>query len=244
MKISFFFLLGCLVLLTYKGYSQDATVTSPDKHLKLCVWVTDGKPTYSVTYKNKPMLERSPLGLTTNEGDFTSGMKLLGKTEEVVNKNYIQDRIKKAQIQYAANKLFCNFENAQQKKIAIVFQISNNDIAFRYELSTWGQRLAAVVQQEATGFKFPAVTTTFLSTMMDPTAGWSRTTPSYETPYVADAPTRKANPAKEGYIFPGLFKIGNNGWVLVSETGVSSLYCASQLSEISGDDLLHSIPKP
>ena len=235
MKLPLIFLLSCFVLLSYQGYSQDATVTSPDKQLKLSVKVTDGKPTYSVTYKDKPMLESSPLGLTTNEGDFSSGIKFLGKTEDVVTKNYTQDRIKKSQIQYSANKLICNFENAQQKKIAIVFHVSNNDIAFRYELPSWGERLACVVEKEATGFKFPAVTTTFLSTMMDPTAGWSRTTPSYETPYVSDAPMRKEEAAKEGYIFPGLFRIGNNGWVLVSETGVSSLYCGSHLSEISGD---------
>ena len=89
---------------------------SPDKQLKLTVNVADGKPVYSVSYKSKTVLENSPLGLVTNEGDFTSGMKYVSKSENVVNKNYTQDKIKKSQIQYAANKLTCTFENAQQKK--------------------------------------------------------------------------------------------------------------------------------
>ena len=34
-----------------------------------------------------------------------------------------------------------------------------------------------------------------------------------------------------GYTFPCLFKVGNDGWALVSETGVSSAYPASRLSD-------------
>ncbi|HUC79446.1 MAG TPA: glycoside hydrolase family 97 catalytic domain-containing protein [Flavisolibacter sp.] len=216
-------------------FAQEAVVFSPDKQLKLSVQLIDGKPVYAVSYNGKPMIESSPLGLATNEGDFSTGMKWLGTTDSTIDKRYTQDRIKTSQIHYTANRLKVNLQNAAQKNISLVFQVSNNNIALRYELPSWSNTLACVVEKEATGFRFPASTTTFLSTMMDPTAGWSRTTPSYETPYVADAPLRKTVPAKEGYIFPGLFRVGDNGWVLVSETGVSSVYCASQLSEISPD---------
>ena len=37
------------------------------------------------------------------------------------------------------------------------------------------------------------------------------------------------------YFFPGLFRVGNNDWVLLSETGVSSQFCASHLSGWSKD---------
>ncbi|MDQ3291782.1 MAG: glycoside hydrolase family 97 catalytic domain-containing protein, partial [Bacteroidota bacterium] len=164
-------------------------------------------------------------------------IKYLNREESTVNKNYTETKIKKSQVQYVANKLTCTFENAQQKKISVVFQVSNNNLAFRYELPTWGERFSCVVEKEATGFKFPAVTTTFLSGMMNPMTGFARTAPSYESAYEADAPLVKANPRPEGYIFPGLFRVGANGWVLVSETGVSSLYCASHLSEASKDGI-------
>jgi hypothetical protein len=117
MKIFISYLAGaCFVLVASKVYAQDVVVISPDKQLKLSVFVADGKPAYSVTYMGKTMLENSPLGLTTNEGDFSSGMKYISKSEDIVNKTYNQEKIKKSQIQYAANKLTCNFENAQQKK--------------------------------------------------------------------------------------------------------------------------------
>jgi len=58
--------------------------------------------------------------------------------------------------------------------------------------------------------------------------GFARTSPSYETSYTADDVAGK-NGWGEGYTFPCLFRNGDNGWVLVSETGVNGGYCASRL---------------
>ncbi len=223
----------CLSALSLNALAQDATVVSPDKQLKVVVSVADGKPVYSVSYKGKTMLENSPLGLMTNEGDFSTGLKYNSKTEETVDKNYTQDKIKRSQIHYVANKAVFNFENAKKSKLNIEFQVSNNDIAFRYEIMPMGERLACVVEKEATGFKFPAATTTFLSNMMAPMTGFARTAPSYESAYQPDQPMVKTRPSAEGYVYPGLFKVGSDGWVLLSETGVSSLYCGAHLSEIN-----------
>ena len=223
------------VFFTLQLIAQQAMVTSPDGQLRVTVSDEGGNPVYTVTYGGKTVLEPSPLGLKTNEGDFTSGMKLVSKKEGNVNKQYTQSRIKQSQVHYIANELTCTFQNAEQKNISIQFQVSNNNVAFRYQLPTWGERRSCVVESEATGFNFPAVTTTFLSPMMTPMTGFARTAPSYESGYVADAPMGR--PAKEGYVFPGLFHIGNDGWALVSETGVTSLYCASHLSEGTKDGL-------
>jgi hypothetical protein len=229
--------LACVVsiLITLDASSQEPTISSPDKQLKVSVNVNDGKLLYGVTYKGKSMLENSPLGLVTNEGDFTTGMKYLSKADDVVENSYSETKIKKSNIHYNANKLTCTFVNAYQKNLTIVFQVSNNNIAFRYELPSWGSKLSCVVEKEATGFKFPSFTTTFLSEMMSPMTGFARSAPSYESPYEADAPMSKPTHNNEGYIFPGLFHVGGNGWVLVSETGVSSFYCASHLSNYSAN---------
>lgn len=97
--------------------------------------------------------------------------------------------------------------------------------------------MSCVVKKESTGFKFPVATTTFLSPMMAPMGGFARTSPSYESGYITDAVPGKPTRGKDGYVFPGLFKVGDNGWVLLSETGVSSLYCASHLSDGTEDGL-------
>jgi hypothetical protein len=234
--ISFF----CAV--SAENYAQNiATVSSPDGYLKVNISVEKGKLVYSVAYKEKVMLENSPLGLITNEGDFSSNMNFVESTAGQIDKLYTQDKIKRFDNKYQANTLKCTFKNAEEKPISILFQVSANDIAFRYELPTWGERIACVVEKETTGFKFPSMTTTFLSPMMRPMGGFARTTPSYESGYEADAPMEKSN-FSEGYVFPGLFHVGDNGWVLLSETGVRSLYCASHLS--SHHDGIFSIEYP
>ena len=91
-----------------------------------------------------------------------------------------------------------------------------------------GETLSCVVKQEATGFAFPDGTTTFLCPQSKPMGGFARTSPSYETSYTADDVAGK-NGWGEGYTFPCLFRNGDNGWVLVSETGVNGGYCASRL---------------
>jgi Glycoside hydrolase 97/Glycosyl-hydrolase 97 N-terminal/Glycosyl-hydrolase 97 C-terminal, oligomerisation len=227
-----------------KSSAQDVTVFSPNKQLTVTITVTNGQPFYSVSYNNKVMLENSPLGLKTNEGDFSAGLNYINREDSTINKTYTQAKIKKSQVHYVANQLTCNFENAMKHKIKIVFRVSDNDIAFRYELAPMGQRFACVVEKEATGYKFPAVTTTFLSPMMAPMTGYARTAPSYESGYQADASMTGANSRGEGFVFPGLFHVGDNGWVLLSETGVSSLYCGAHLSDCSKETGVYTVEYP
>ena len=225
-----------LSLMGYKSKVHTATVSSPDKNLKLDVFIEDGKPMYSIHYKNQVMLESSPLGLYTNEGDFYEDMVFVNAKCGTDQKDYTQDKIKRYSNSYRANTLSYTIENTNQRQITVKFQVSDNDVAFRYELPTWGERRACVIEKEATGYKFPTSTTTFLSPMMSSMGAFARTSPSYESGYTNDQSVSTTN-SRTGYVFPGLFRIENNGWVLLSETGVSSLYCASHLSAGSKDGL-------
>ena len=67
--------------------------------------------------------------------------------------------------------------------------------------------------------------------------GWKRTKPSYEEEYKADAPMSERSQYGHGYTFPCLFRIGTDGWVLISETGVDSRYCGSHLSDVTEGNL-------
>lgn len=220
------FSIFCLCL----AHSQDISVTSPDGHLSVKVFLEDGKPMYSIIHKGKSMLLNSPLGLITNEGDFSANMRFVRKSERKIDEKYVQDKIKKAQVHYKANVLLCTFQNAKEREISVLFQVSNNNVAFRYELPIWGERRACVVEKETTGFRFPSITTAFVSYMMESMGAFARTSPSYESDYQMDVPIGKTT-SHTGYVFPGLFRVGNDGWILLSETGVGSLYCASHLSK-------------
>ncbi len=233
-----------LVLISSTAYSQNPMqVTSPDGNLKVTIMVEQGIPVYSVSYDGKFFLEKSPLGLITNEGDFSKNIKIVSSATGTVDKEFTQTKIKQSFIHYKANTLKCTFTNTGKKQISVLFQVSNNDIAFRYELPKWGDTRACVVQKETTGYRFPSLTTSFLSTMMKPMGGFARTSPSYESGYGADTPIEN-NTFSEGYVFPSLFRVGNNGWVLLSETGVRSLYCASHLSRYNNGIFTVEYPNP
>ena len=192
----------------------------------------NGKVYYSVIYNGKKMLEESPLGLNVNYADFTKELRLIGHESKAIDKTYRQDRIKQSEIRYQANEVICLFENIRKQKMDITFRVSNNDVAFRYTLHKAGETGSVVVKDEATGFCFPEQTTTFLTPQSDAMIGWKRTKPSYEEDYVADAPMSQASQYGHGFTFPCLFKIGEDGWVLVSETDVDSRYCGSRLSDV------------
>lgn len=238
--ISYVSLLLCL-LSGISVFAQVAEAISPDGKLKLNVFSENGKALYNISYQEKVMLEKSPLGLITNESDFSQNLKFTDSKKDQVSKTYTNEKIKKSQVDYKANTLTVNFTNADQFSISIEFQVSNNNIAFRYHLLPMKGCLSAVVQSEVTGYRFPVQTTTFLSPMMKPMTGFARTAPSYESGYKADA--ELGAKADYGYVFPGLFHLGNNGWILLSETGVNSLYCASHL-ETTSEKSLYKVAYP
>ena len=218
--------------------AQDVVVKGPDEKLQLAVFVqNETKPCYSVSYNGKTMLEKSPLGMNTNIGDFTKNLKLTGHSVDKIDTVYQQTRIKVSNVHYRANELTCHLENEQGQKLGVVFRVSDNDVAFRYTLPHQGGKASVTVKEEQTGFRFPEQTTTFLCPQSDAMIGWKRTKPSYEEEYKADALMSDRSQYGHGYTFPCLFRIGNDGWVLVSETGGDSRYCGSRLSDVSEGNL-------
>ena len=234
--------IGLLGLSTLTMVAQPVDVTGPDGKLKLTVSCENGEASYTITYEDKRMLETSPLGMNTNIGDFSKGLKLVKHETSEIDRVYTQTRIKTSSVHYQANELVCHFTNADEKPMLVTFRVSDNDVAFRYTLPKSGETGSVRVLSEATGFRFPDVTTTFLCPQSDAMIGWKRTKPSYEEEYKADAPMSERSQYGHGYTFPCLFKVGEDGWVLVSETGVDSRYCASHLSD--SDNGLYTVAFP
>ena len=235
----------CLIALMIAGtlFAQDLLVSGPDNQLKVKVFLKQGVPNYMVTYKDKPILEDSPLGLVTNISDLSKEMTLVAHKDSIIDETYDQSRAKVSKIHYRANELVCTFSNKEKKTITITFRVSNNDIAYRYSLPQYGETAGCVIEKETTGFHFPQQTTTFICPQAGPMTGWMHSKPSYEEEYHADEAIGTPSKYGFGYTFPCLFHVGNDGWALVSEAGVSSKYCASHLSEGTKDGL-YSIAFP
>lgn len=228
--------------------SAQQQMQSPDGKLCVNFDLRNGKPFYNVSYEGIQALDDSPLGIKTSWGDFTSGMTM-GKTQTAqIQDSYTLDRSKVSQVNYNANEYRIQILNSRKQEVVINFRISNNDIAFRYEMPRWkvqgDKRFSVRVMKEDTGFDLPHGTTTFLSPQSDAMIGWKGTKPSYEEEYLFDQPMETPSQYGHGYTFPCLFRVpsgsaqGENPlWVLISETGTDSRYCGCRLSDMKGDGL-------
>jgi hypothetical protein len=233
----------CLCLVSLFNLHAQSVVKSPDGKLKVSMFILDnGTPAYSVVFNEKTFIEKSPLGLKTNVADFSAGLILKPDVvESQINQNYQLSNIKQSNVHYQANEAIFSFSKDNKAAIDVVFRVSNNNVAFKYKVYPQNDALSCVVQEEVSSFVLPVGTTTFLCPQSKAMTGFARTGPSYETSYTLDGEMGK-NGIGEGYTFPSLFKVNNSGWVLISETGVDSNYCASRL--IGHDNGLYTIGFP
>lgn len=223
------------LLLPILAIGQVKTVSSQNGKLVLNFYVDQGIPSYSVEYNKNVLVEKSSLGLITNHGDFSKGMTFVTAKENTIDEKYELEKIKVSSVHYQAKEIILTLTNEKKQRIDFIFRVGNNDVAFKYALPQEGETACCVVEKEITAFNFSQNTTTFLTPQATPMIGWMRTKPSYEEEYMADEPIGTPSKYGEGYTFPALFHVANNGWALVSETGVNSSYCGSHLSDGTKD---------
>ena len=216
------------------AWAGDVAISSPDNKLQVKVSDAGGRLYYTATLDGQEVLQPSALGLKTSLGDLTKDLSISNVQSSVINEQYTMRGTKASSANYNANALTLDIKNKDGVTFSIRFQVSNNDIAFRYEIPRQeigrSELKRARILSELSSFNFPEGTTTFISPQIGPESGWEQTKPSYEEGYSADAPMDKPSQYGHGYIFPALFHLPN-GWALVAETGVGSNYCGSHLSD-------------
>jgi len=223
-------LAAACVLAAFQSFAEERSFTSPDGKIQVIVNDNAGKPTYSVNYDGVQFILPSPLGLNTSMGEYVSGMTLLPEKDapKLIEEQYSVKTIKQSKVDYKATEAVFTFAKEDRPVFDVIFRVSDRDVAFRYMMYPHRDTRSAVIFSEATGFQLSSSATSFLCPQVKPGGGFAGTYPSYETSYTLDEPVGK-NGWGEGYTFPCLFKNEDKGWILISETGVSSAYCASRL---------------
>ena len=216
--------------------ASEARVSSPDGRLGVNVEVKDGKAFYAVTYDGRTVLQPSRLGFVANFGNCAEGLSVTEVKCDTVRDEYTLDRAKVGHVNYCATQLRVQFSAPRRHAFGVTFRVSNNDIAFRYDVLRQGETASVRIMEEQTSYLFPSATKTFLTPQSDAMIGWKRTKPSYEEVYRVDQPMTERSQYGHGYTFPCLFRIPAEGkasdlWVLLSETGLDRNYCGSRLSD-------------
>jgi len=226
--------IGCLIFANLIN-AQIAELKSPNEKIHLQLHENDGKISYDIHYSEEQFLEDSPLGLKTSLGDFSANLKFISSEENTIENSYDLNRAKVSHVDYKANELVSKFVNENEDTLFVYFRLSNRDVAYSYKLKSKVGRSNVKIFEEASGFNLPDYATTYITPQALPMTGWSETKPSYEEEYTLSGKLGEPSTYGEGYTFPALFKLGENGWILISETGVDSGYPGSRLSESTAD---------
>lgn len=220
---------GCSVSSTGKSGVASRTVSSPDQSIVVTLAVNEaGRVSYDVTRSGEPVLLSSSLGLDLDDRVLSRGLSLVSVSDiKGVSDHYTLMHGKQSEIDYRANQRTFSFENTQGQPLDIVFRVSDDGVAFRYEVSGRSGAEKQVVA-ESTSFHFPDETKGWLQPMQVVKTGWKRTNPAYEEHYEMGIPVGTASPSEAGWVFPALFQRGDS-WALITEAGMDGRFHASRL---------------
>jgi len=207
---------------------QVAQLQSPDKSIALNVFLSaSGEIQYSVQKFGVNVIQPSALGVMMKGHDFTQRMKLVTTLKpQRITDRYQTKNAKKSSILYQANQLVVSFTNEEEKKMNIIFRLSNDGVAFRYAF-LWIKNNETIIK-EFSSFAFDKNTKAWLQPMSEAKTGWEHCHPSYEEHYLQDIPAGTMSPLKSGWVYPALFKT-NDTWVLITEAALDGTYCGTRL---------------
>ena len=210
-------------------------ISGPNGITDVYVLTIDGKAYYQVEHHSTPFVSTSRLGMRTNIGDF-SELEFVSMEQSPIEGAYKMDRSKTSDVTYEATKAICTFRNKDGRTLQVEFRVGRYDVAFRYIIPKEGETGSVRILEELTEFSFNDTpqhdyVKTYLTPQSHAMIGWKRTKPSYEEYYGVGKPVTAPSEYGHGYTFPCLYQLGEDGWVLVSETGVDGRFCGSRLGE-------------
>lgn len=226
-------ILTALILLScVEKVDQHLTIISPDQNL--VVTVDTKKLVYSVAYRNEPVLSESKLGLVRDDEDFSTNLTVKKASRpQVVKDNYTMLTAKKANISYTATERIIETKTSSGKKMNIIFRVSDDGVAFRYEFPETSSEVRKIISEE-TSFRFFEGTKAWLQPKAEAQTGFEHTNPSYEAHYMMEIDAGTPSPTQNGWVYPALFRYDNT-WMLITEAALGRNYCGTALQQHAPD---------
>lgn len=211
-------------------------VGSPDGAVQVTIDVTaQGQPTYAVRLRGAELLRPSRLGLRLASADLTQNLTLAKADRvEAVADDYQLATDKRTNCRYRANRCVVHFAGqAGAPTLSVVFQVSNDGVAFQYLIEGQSPDLQQITAEQTT-FHLPAGAVGWLHPHAKAQTGFANTQPSYEEYYQRGVAAGTPSTLGEGWSFPALFEAGGR-WVLLTEAGMGRTYCGTHLAHQSPD---------
>lgn len=140
-------------------FAAEQRLASPDGALQVTVSDSDGQARYAVSYKGRPLLTPSPLGLVLSAGGSLShGLKITGAATSSSDTTYDLVAGKARTIRDHYNQLSVDFQEPEgkQRRLQVIVRAYDDGVAFRYVLPRQPGLDAVNIRNEETRFDFPA----------------------------------------------------------------------------------------
>ena len=220
-------------------------ISSPDRRIMVRLWLDSaGAASYVIARDGRGVLQPSRLGLVRDDADFSRRLRLVGASGVVpVSDDYEVLTTKRRLNHYRANRRVLHLRAASGAPMDIVFQVSNDGVAFRYVFPDSSAE-EHELREERTSYFMPAGTRAWIQPIAVAKTGFGGSNPSYEEHYQMDMPVGGRSPTGAGWVYPALFRTGDT-WLLLSESDVSHHQAGTRLgADAPGGEYVVSLPDP
>ncbi|WP_445738385.1 glycoside hydrolase family 97 catalytic domain-containing protein [Mariniflexile sp.] len=229
MKTKIILIISVLLLISCSSKKVAILFENQNKSIKMIFDLDSTQaPFYMVLYKDKIVLDTSKLGIIREDANFYNNLKIINISDSKnISDNYSMLQGKRKNISYSANQYTVHLQNNSGNLMDIIFQLSDDGIAFRYYFPETSTEIKKIVEEKTT-YNFEQDTKAWLQPMSKAKTGWESTNPSYEEHYQMNIPVTSKSPIGEGWVYPALFN-SSDTWLLLSESGLHENYCGTRL---------------
>ncbi len=144
-----------MTLVTGALGQKSVIVSSPDNRIKFIFLAAGGRPEYSVSYQNKPLITKSTLGLSFINNDFFGNDITIGRV--VANAgmeayDLVQGKTSKVSDKYKEAKISMQERAGKKRMINLRVRVFNDAVAFRYEIPAQKDWESYTLTEEHTSF--------------------------------------------------------------------------------------------
>jgi hypothetical protein len=218
-----------LIISCSSATKMQDSLSSPDKSIRLDFGIDKNRHAYYlVTRNDRVVIDTSLIGLIRKDGDFFDALSALsisdgGRFEDT----YSMLQGKQKEIWYTANQKTLHLENKDGKELDIIFNVSDDGIAFKYKFPETSADVKYITEEKTT-YNFSPSAKAWLQPMSKAKTGWMRCNPAYEEYYQMGVPVTAKADSGEGWVYPALFNDGAT-WAAISETGLGRAYSGTHL---------------
>ncbi|KAF7774817.1 MULTISPECIES: glycoside hydrolase family 97 protein [Pseudoalteromonas] len=180
---------SALLLFAFSGscFAQTATLQSPNGNIKITISDELTTPSYSIDFKNKPVINSSALGFKfKQQAPFSEGFKITHTQQNTQNTQWQQPWGERQTVTDSHNEVAVTFKKPQGGVFTVKFRAFNNGIGFRYEIPKQPGFENIEITKELT--EFAIADSQSATAWWIPARGWNRYEYVYNTTPVNDAP--------------------------------------------------------